>query len=149
MGNRMSDNPFKDLPDSNPYASPAGEASPTNPLFIPAVVLLVLSILYLLLQIAAMPRQIVQIMNADTSTPAGQAEQVGQSTFVVLIFPLEIVVLLGSVGMIRLRGYRSAFIAAIIALIPVCSPCFVLGIPFGIWAIVLLLKPEVKGRFTK
>jgi hypothetical protein len=46
-----------------------------------------------------------------------------------------------------LRGYGLAWTAAVASVIPCCSPCYVLGIPFGIWAIILLQKPEVRSRF--
>jgi len=37
--------------------------------------------------------------------------------------------------------------AAIVACVPFCSPCVVLGIPFGIWALVVMAKPEVRAAF--
>jgi hypothetical protein len=33
-------------------------------------------------------------------------------------------------------------------MIPCISPCCLLGLPIGIWALVVLLKPEVKAAFT-
>jgi hypothetical protein len=47
-----------------------------------------------------------------------------------------------------LRSYGFAFAAAILAMIPCLTPCCVLGLPFGIWALVVLNKPEVKSQFT-
>jgi hypothetical protein len=37
--------------------------------------------------------------------------------------------------------------AAIMAMIP-CNCCCLLGLPFGIWALVMLMKPEVKSQFS-
>jgi hypothetical protein len=37
--------------------------------------------------------------------------------------------------------------AAILALVPCTSPCCLAGIPAGIWALVVLAKPEVKAGF--
>jgi hypothetical protein len=37
--------------------------------------------------------------------------------------------------------------ASIIAMIPCVSPCCLLGLPIGIWALVVLMKPEVKSAF--
>jgi hypothetical protein len=37
--------------------------------------------------------------------------------------------------------------AAIVALIPCFSPCCLIGLPIGIWALVVLSKPEVKSQF--
>ena len=56
-------------------------------------------------------------------------------------------VLYGSIQMMRLRSYPIAFSAAVVATIPMLGPCCILGIPFGIWALVVLAKPEVKRAF--
>jgi hypothetical protein len=37
--------------------------------------------------------------------------------------------------------------ASIIAIIPCFGPCCCLGIPVGIWALVVINKPEVKSAF--
>ncbi len=47
-----------------------------------------------------------------------------------------------------LQSYGFAMTASIIAMIPCISPCCLLGLPFGIWALVVLSKPEVKSAFT-
>lgn len=45
-------------------------------------------------------------------------------------------------------SYSVAFAGAIIAVIPcVGSPCCILGMPFGVWALVLLNDPAVKDAF--
>ena len=43
---------------------------------------------------------------------------------------------------------RFALVSAVLALLPCLSPCCVLGLPFGIWALVTLNKPEVKEAFA-
>ena len=114
----------------------------------PAIVLLSLSTLFVLLIVASLPGQVVRIRAIDTSTAGGAGELVG-SIVSLAVWPLmNVTVALGALSMLRLKHYRSACTAAILAIIPVCSPCFVLGIPFGIWAIVLLQRPEVKQRFV-
>src|SRR5262249_48554637 len=55
---------------------------------------------------------------------------------------------IGAVQMMRLRSYPSALAAAILAVIP-WSPAWILGLPFGIWALVILAKPEVRAGFRK
>lgn len=37
--------------------------------------------------------------------------------------------------------------ASIIAMIPCISPCCIVGLPIGIWCLVILTKPEVKAAF--
>jgi hypothetical protein len=55
-------------------------------------------------------------------------------------------VLLGAIQMLRLRSYGLAMASSIIAMLP-CNGCCLLGLPFGIWAVVMLAKPEVKDAF--
>ena len=56
-------------------------------------------------------------------------------------------IIVGAVNMLKGRKYSSAKLAAILAMIPATSCCFILGIPFGIWALIVLSKPEVKAFF--
>ena len=50
--------------------------------------------------------------------------------------------------MLSLRSYEFAMVAAILAMIPCLTPCCLLGLPFGIWAVVVLRKPGVKEYFN-
>ena len=52
----------------------------------------------------------------------------------------------GAVQMMRLRSYPHAVAAAILAMLP-WSPGWLLGLPFGIWALVVLRRPDVKMAF--
>jgi hypothetical protein len=40
-----------------------------------------------------------------------------------------------------------AIAASILAMIPCISPCCIVGLPIGIWCLVVLNKPEVKAAF--
>lgn len=60
---------------------------------------------------------------------------------------IGVVVLLGALKMKEARSYGFALVAAILAMIPCISPCCCLGLPFGIWALVVLVKPDVKAAF--
>ena len=147
----MSNDPFNDPPNTNPYASPAsaGSGSPENPLRIPGIALLILSVLLVSLIVGTLPGQIVRIRAIDTSTPRGSGMLVGSVTALIVLPLVNLAIALGAVSMIRLKSYRSSYTAAILSVIPVCSPCYVLGIPFGIWAIVVLNRPGMKQRFMK
>ena len=59
-----------------------------------------------------------------------------------------VVVLLGAAKMQKLQSYQFALTASIVAMVPCISPCCVFGLPFGIWALVVLNKPEVKSQFS-
>jgi hypothetical protein len=62
------------------------------------------------------------------------------------IAALNAFVLFGAIKMIRLQSHGLAMAAAIVALLP-CQCCCVVGLPIGIWALVVLSKPEVKSAF--
>jgi len=70
----------------------------------------------------------------------------GVGLMVVLIF-VQAAIIKGGLSMSTCEGYRSAQTAAILSVIPCCSSCVVLGIPFGIWALFLLYNPDVKSLF--
>ena len=59
----------------------------------------------------------------------------------------DIVIILGAVRMKGLQGYGLAVAASVLALLPCLSPCCILSMPFGIWALIVLMRPEVKSQF--
>lgn len=59
---------------------------------------------------------------------------------------LNAFVLFGAIKMLKLKSHGFALAACIVAMLP-CQCCCVLGLPFGIWGLVVLLKPEVKAAF--
>jgi hypothetical protein len=56
-------------------------------------------------------------------------------------------ILFGGIKMQKLESYGLAMTVSIIAMIPCFSPCCLIGLPIGIWALVVLSKPEVKSAF--
>ena len=60
---------------------------------------------------------------------------------------LQGVITLAGYHMGRLRNYGLAISGSVLAIVPCVSPCCIVGIPFGIWALVVLLKPGVKASF--
>ncbi len=135
----MSDNPFSD--STNPYQPSSAPPGPIvvdarSRLLPPAIILIV----FALMTIAATLVQIPRLLDDDNVTLA----DVAVSFFPALI---NLAVITGAIHMIRLKSYSSAMTAAILSVIPVCSPCFILGIPFGIWAIIVLRNPAVQAQF--
>ena len=55
--------------------------------------------------------------------------------------------LFGGLKMKSLESYSLVMTVSIIAMIPCFSPCCLIGLPIGIWALVVLSKPEVKSAF--
>lgn len=68
----------------------------------------------------------------------------GISSFSLIVMPL---VIYGAVQMLNGKNYGLAKTAAILAIIPLTSCCFPVGMPIGIWALVVLGKPEIKALF--
>ena len=57
-------------------------------------------------------------------------------------------VLWGAIKMLRLQSFGLAMATCIVAMVPLCTGCCcILGLPFGIWGLVVLNKPEVKSQF--
>ena len=82
---------------------------------------------------------------ADEATRMGFI--IGFYSSVFLLPLLNIVILAGAVCLQTCRAYPMAMIACIIASIPCCSPIVVLGMPFGIWGLVVLMNDDVKRAF--
>jgi hypothetical protein len=57
-----------------------------------------------------------------------------------------ILILIGAGKMKRLESFGFAMASSIIAMVP-CTVCCILGLPFGIWSLVVLNKPEVRDSF--
>ena len=47
-----------------------------------------------------------------------------------------------------LQSFGMVVAAAILAMVPCTSPCCCIGLPVGIWVLVVLFKPEVKSAFS-
>ena len=62
---------------------------------------------------------------------------------------MSVLILMGALKMQSLRSYEFSITAAIISMVPCVTPCCscVLGLPFGIWALIVLRAPEVKSQF--
>ncbi len=65
----------------------------------------------------------------------------------VLQIATAALIILGAVRMRKLGSYGLAMTASILAMLP-CTYAFPIGIPIGIWALVVLTKPEVKAAFA-
>jgi hypothetical protein len=79
----------------------------------------------------------------------GLADRFGNFSFRTLIFSTAMAVLLvfASLRMMHLKDYQFCVFASILAVIPLHGAVFV-GIGFGIWALVMLNKPEIKEAFS-
>lgn len=121
----------------------------------PAIGLLVGSILNLLIGLVVLVSGLLRLTGimGKESLPVNEAERAGFvfGTFVgygfgflsILFAP---VIFYGALKMLKGEKYGLAKTAAILAVIPL-SCCFPLSAIFGVWALIVLSKPEVKAAF--
>lgn len=151
--------------DSNPYASPQpvddpqrGEVDPA-PVDLdvarrvvrgPAIALIALACAAMLIDLGILSNfifgeapQMLRTYRTNEAVPVIVANVLGYGMLVLIHF----VVALGGVKLLRLRTYSNAITAAVVALLPCFSPLVVLGIPFGIWALVVLCRSDVRAAF--
>jgi amino acid transporter len=129
---------------------------------VPAIMLMVaggLGIAYALLSIVmalmggdAQQEQLNQMLS-DPNMPEGLKSVVATSSRFGVIGPIIVLlangfVLFGALKMKNLESHGLGMAASIIALIP-CCPCGCIGIPIGIWSLIVLNKPEVKSAFSR
>jgi hypothetical protein len=130
----------------------------------PALALLIIAIVFLLFQILQFifaptlvsgfiqQIQAAQAKSGQPVTPVDLPQNLGRGPldflFLFLMLAGSAVVIYGALQMKNLKNYPLAMAASIIAMIPYVSPCCCVGLPIGIWALVVLLKPEVKSAFT-
>ncbi len=65
-----------------------------------------------------------------------------------LLTASSFLVLLGCIQMFRLRAYPVCVLGAVLALNPLNIPCCLLQFPFGLWALIVLLNPDVRQSFS-
>ena len=132
-------------------ASPAPSAAAAALVNGPAIGLIVVAVLGALLQIVSIIKNLVvgSAISGNVQLPAFVKMLSGPVGVVLGIIGIlvSVVILLGAMKMKKLESYGLAMAASIIAMIPCFSPCCLLGLPIGIWAVVVLSKPEVKSAF--
>jgi len=57
-------------------------------------------------------------------------------------------IVLGSWQIKRLRGYKWGVVSCVLAMLPCYTPSILLGLPIGIWTLLVLRRPEVRASFT-
>jgi hypothetical protein len=129
--------------------------SPGGPLTGLAIVLLVIASLSLLLdlfncgfaifgpepEVNAQDPAILQQIAKSSHGPLAASMQGGLAI-------MAIVTIVGSIQMLRRKTWGLALTACILAMIHIGSCCCVLGLPIGIWALILLVNPDVKDSFS-
>lgn len=152
-------NPFADPPLVNPYQATGGpwSGSVLSPaetkakLVGPAVGMIVTAVLSIAYAIVNLVTTLVLgIDQLGAQMPNDPAVRAALPIILVVMYALflipPILVLLGAVSMLRVKSYALAKTGAILSLVP-CSCCFLISIPFGIWALIVLNNPQVRSAF--
>lgn len=90
-------------------------------------------------------------MYSQGQAPPGYAEGlvIGKAfaiAVIVLSILFGVLLLVGGLKMKKLQSFGLAMTACVLAMLPIHC-CCILGLPFGIWGLVTLNKPEVKNAF--
>jgi hypothetical protein len=117
----------------------------------PAIALMIVGGLGLAIAIVNL---VITLVNPDVNqlfpAPKNDAEKAGRmmgnAIGGIVSIGWGIVVIAASIQMLNLRTRGFAFAGAIVAMIP-CNLCCLLGLPFGIWALVVLSRDDVKNAF--
>ena len=142
----------------NPYQSPIAVSvlaaqrvsGPATALIVTAILgilaHLVVTVVYAILLTMSLNGQIRELQPqqepAELAIGSGVLMAIG-----VLGLMTGLVALFGAIKMRRCESYPFAIAASIIVMIPCISPCTVLGLPFGIWALLVLSDGSVKAAF--
>ena len=90
-----------------------------------------------------------EMEGGDVELPDWYGYFTGTGAVISSLIGLAVAVFLvwGALKMQRLEGHGIALAACILALVPCISPCCVIGLPFGIWGLVVINDQNVKQAF--
>lgn len=121
----------------------------------PATALLVVGIIDIILGMMDMLLPLFGVsllaMNGAGRRRGGNPDDIVFTVIVYAILGITVIIMgsliiMGATKMKKLTSYGFAMTACILAMIP-CVNCCLLGLPFGIWGLVVLNKAEVKDAF--
>jgi DNA-directed RNA polymerase subunit RPC12/RpoP len=153
----------------NPYQSPQAGMMPgampqpaglrryaLDRVAVPATILIVLGALAIPVDILLAAFNIIVRANGPGANfPNPAFENMFQMSPLVVVLSttaslaVGILMIIGGLKMKKLESYGLCLTAAIIAILPCFTPCCCLEIPFGIWALVVLLNSQVSAAFKQ
>src|SRR5882724_1975403 len=122
-----------------PMAMPMPASGGLEQVNAPAIALIVVAVLNLLVQVGSVILKVFFSALAAKQTEGLPPILTFASTMVFTIIGIIMsgLILLGGIKMKNLENHGLAMAASIIAMIP-CSPCCLIGLPIGIWCLVVL-----------
>jgi hypothetical protein len=156
----MSNMPYQPVPQ--PPGGAGGPGNAAQMISGPAIAVMVVAILGVLASIALIIIYAIVLANIDNvvqqmANQPGAAQQpppkdqivMGAYLYIGAGFVGAIIYALAAFGAFQMKNLKSfglSMASAILVMIP-CSICCLAGIPVGIWALMTMNKPEVKGAF--
>jgi len=144
--------PAPSTPVAGGFSPAPGAANAAEKVSGPAIGLMVTAGLGFVLQALSLVLNLVGSSLMATQSQGNEAiaqmfSGVAGSIFAGIGMLVAVVIFMGALKMKKLQSHGFAMTASVIAMLPCVSPCCVLGLPIGIWALVVLNKPEVKSAF--
>lgn len=136
---------------TNPYAPPEADESPSirardvlkARVSRPATALIVMASIHsVFVAISLVSAAVIIARGGDINGPV-----VVGLTILCLQFTCLILIAIGAAKLGFLESYRLARLGSWLACIPLITPFFFLGIPFGIWSLLLLADPTIRAAF--
>jgi hypothetical protein len=118
----------------------------------PAIALIVLGVIGILMGVLYVAMGILAgLLAADGGGGPGAPNAPAQAMLIygvmgVLFVVYNSVIIAGAVKMKNLKSFGFAMTASIMAIVP-CGSCWIVGLPVGIWALVVLNRPGVRDSF--
>ena len=82
----------------------------------------------------------------DMADNGAQEDDIGAMVMITIMLCMEAVIIYGSIRMMMLKSYPLALVAAMANIVCGLGCCYTL--PFGIWALIVLLDAGVSSQFT-
>ncbi|GEM_PF-1329662 len=110
----------------------------------PAIWLMVIGVLTMLISLVGMVDLAIVASAGEISRPSAIVTSIW--VLLLLNLPVGFLIILGARKMLNFELFDMARVGCILALIPL-GPLALLGIPVGIWALMILLQPRVRAVF--
>ena len=133
--------------DQNPFQPPAfvEHDNPLRKLRVPAYLMASIATLSLLNAIVFYG---VQFYRGEMHYDLSEAKEFGRLAALFVIPLVHFAYLYASYSMLSGRNHETTKTIMIVGCVPLCSPFIFLGIPIAIWALVILLRKDVKAAFS-
>ena len=143
---------------NNPFQSPtnpeyrdqhlASARGPGIALIVVAAICLIASLLALMVDVWLISSGALEQLEARNTSPVPKSMSISiRIIWTSTLMLTSAYIIYGGIQMVSGTRYQAARTACILAVIPCIGPCYILGIPFGIWGLVVLGRPEVRESF--